>query len=492
MAPTKEVISDLKKIPWYKHGHYRNSYLFSEYIVRGFTLNHFRRAGINAHFTNFLKIGWDHYIDENDRRKLIEAARESATKDNFFLQHYLERYKEDCNRAIEIAKTIAALPMKNCTNQELISSFQQFIDSHVQLGHWLWNLEFVNFFLDEQIRKLLKDRVKNIDAFLLDISYYEKELDFILEQRELLQLALKLQSKNRGKIDEELDQELQQHCLKYAWLNMYIYDGSPFDHNYYVTRLKEYLQQNPAVLLQQLQQEKKNKKQKSEETLMIFKDEPEILSLLNMIQELMYFKSYRIDVYTHTTFMVFPLLEEISSRLGITRLILVNLSEEEIVQGLLNGKINLSDYEQRKKEDVVLKLGENIYRYSGEDAAAIRLIFPEEDFSHLGEVQGTMAYPGKVQGKAKVVQSELQLGKVQKGDVLIAPMTNPNYIPAFGKIVAIVTDEGGILCHSAIVSREMKIPCVMGTKMGTRVFKDGDLVEVDADQGVVRKISKRL
>ena len=79
--------------------------------------------------------------------------------------------------------------------------------------------------------------------------------------------------------------------------------------------------------------------------------------------------------------------------------------------------------------------------------------------------------------------------KVLRGDILIAVMTFPNFIPAMEKAAAFVTDEGGILCHAAIVSREMRKPCIIATKHATKVFKDNDLVEVDAEKGIVRKVS---
>ena len=67
-------------------------------------------------------------------------------------------------------------------------------------------------------------------------------------------------------------------------------------------------------------------------------------------------------------------------------------------------------------------------------------------------------------------------------------MTTPDYIPAMKKAAAFVTDEGGITCHAAIIAREMKKPCIVGTKIATQILHDGDLVEVDADKGVVRII----
>ncbi|GAG17127.1 unnamed protein product, partial [marine sediment metagenome] len=72
--------------------------------------------------------------------------------------------------------------------------------------------------------------------------------------------------------------------------------------------------------------------------------------------------------------------------------------------------------------------------------------------------------------------------------ILVTNMTTPDLMQAIEKVVAIVTDEGGILCHAAIVSREFGIPCVIATKIATKVLKDGDLVEVDADKGIVKII----
>jgi pyruvate,water dikinase len=65
-------------------------------------------------------------------------------------------------------------------------------------------------------------------------------------------------------------------------------------------------------------------------------------------------------------------------------------------------------------------------------------------------------------------------------------MTRPDYLPAMQKASAFVTDEGGITCHAAIIAREMKKPCIIGTKIASKIIKDGDMVEVDADKGVVR------
>jgi phosphohistidine swiveling domain-containing protein len=105
------------------------------------------------------------------------------------------------------------------------------------------------------------------------------------------------------------------------------------------------------------------------------------------------------------------------------------------------------------------------------------------------ECSGTPACKGKVTANARIVLTTADFGKFKQGDVLIAEGTRPEYVPIMKQASAIVTDEGGLTCHAAIVSRELNTPCIVGTKIATRIIKDGDLVEVDADKGIVRKIN---
>ena len=104
------------------------------------------------------------------------------------------------------------------------------------------------------------------------------------------------------------------------------------------------------------------------------------------------------------------------------------------------------------------------------------------------EVKGNIAQKGKFVGTVKVVNNVNDLNKVKNGDVMVTFMTAPNFLPAMRLAGAFVTNEGGLTCHAAIVAREMRKPCVIGTKIATKVFKDGDRVEVDADRGIVKKI----
>ena len=104
------------------------------------------------------------------------------------------------------------------------------------------------------------------------------------------------------------------------------------------------------------------------------------------------------------------------------------------------------------------------------------------------EVKGQVAFRGKITGRVCVVMRDSDFPKFKEGDILVASMTRPEFVPLMKMASAFVTDEGGITCHAAIVARELKKPCIIGTKIATKVLKDGDLVEVDADNGIVKII----
>lgn len=100
-------------------------------------------------------------------------------------------------------------------------------------------------------------------------------------------------------------------------------------------------------------------------------------------------------------------------------------------------------------------------------------------------VRGLGAAPGSAGGPVRVIGSLAEAGRLHHGDVLVTHMTSPDWVPLMRRAAAIVTDSGGMTCHAAIVSRELGVPCVVGTGEATRKLRDGELVTVDATHGVV-------
>ncbi len=104
---------------------------------------------------------------------------------------------------------------------------------------------------------------------------------------------------------------------------------------------------------------------------------------------------------------------------------------------------------------------------------------------------GAAASPGIASGPVKIITSASQVGRVAKGDVLVTGMTNPDFVPAMRKAVAVVTDQGGRTSHAAIVSRELGIPAIVGTGEATKILKNGSVVTVDGSGGKVYLGAKR-
>ncbi|MEV2226080.1 phosphoenolpyruvate synthase [Nocardia vinacea] len=101
-------------------------------------------------------------------------------------------------------------------------------------------------------------------------------------------------------------------------------------------------------------------------------------------------------------------------------------------------------------------------------------------------VQGLAAAPGRASGAVRVLTSPEQGQALRDGEVLVAPMTNPDWLPTITRAAAVVTDSGGMTCHAAIVARELGVPCVVGTRTATTALADGTLVTVDGRTGEVR------
>ncbi|MFH1275902.1 MAG: PEP-utilizing enzyme [Candidatus Woesearchaeota archaeon] len=121
------------------------------------------------------------------------------------------------------------------------------------------------------------------------------------------------------------------------------------------------------------------------------------------------------------------------------------------------------------------------------------LISSEEKIDkNITSIKGTVAAKGKelVQGKVQIILHKDQIKEFKAGNVLVTIMTNPFFLSAIKRASAIITDEGGLTCHAAITARELGIPTIIGTKIATKVLKEGDLVEVDTVKGIIKKIKE--
>ena len=175
----------------------------------------------------------------------------------------------------------------------------------------------------------------------------------------------------------------------------------------------------------------------------------------------------------------------LSDALSIDEALLRNTTPQELGEIIKTKDVSEYDLELRSKSIFWREEDKIIFSF---DKNIIDSVMPNFNLDS-GIIHGSISNKGFACGVAKVVNNIEDISKVNTGDIIVSINSSPAIMSALKKASAIVTDDGGITCHAAIVSRELNIPAVIGTKIATRVIKDGDLVEVDADKGVVRIIN---
>ncbi|EKD44010.1 MAG: hypothetical protein ACD_72C00034G0001 [uncultured bacterium] len=185
--------------------------------------------------------------------------------------------------------------------------------------------------------------------------------------------------------------------------------------------------------------------------------------------------------------------DRLSKLLDIDPKLFLSLNCQEIVDSIRNKKLVIKKSELRKRHDLyVLLATDNNTQLIVKDQKRWldnNLVLSKDDLPT--EIKGQVAYRGKIKGRVKLVFLISDLKVRKKNLILVVPMTTVNHMPYIKNFSAIVTDEGGLTCHAAIIAREFKKPCIVGTKIATRVFKDGDLVEVDAYTGIVKILKNK-
>ena len=174
-------------------------------------------------------------------------------------------------------------------------------------------------------------------------------------------------------------------------------------------------------------------------------------------------------------------LNEFSKRLNVDKSILLNATFIELPT-LMRHRDILDRIKKRMEMPVSI--------YYKEDTLLVGVyegrLHELKTLGEIKELRGTPASPGYVKGYVKIVKTSDDFRKFKQGDILVAEMTRPDYVPVMTKAKAILTDEGGLTSHAAIVSRELGVPCIVGLNIATTILKDGDYIEVDANQGIVR------
>lgn len=360
---------------------------------------------------------------------------------------------EDGNKLIKLSKEL-----KN--DQKNLEYFFEFY------GKCLAMLD-ITCFASKIITDKIEVGLKGCAKKDLIISYYSKPKKNEIAPIQRLEIDLKKINLKKYSTEKKVDYLYK----KYSFLPVG-FIGEPWNPKYFFDLLANF-----------------KEKKESRNNLINKKINPKVIKNLRILATISYLNEYRKSIYSQVSLIIRPVFDEIAKSNGLKNWQdLALLTHKEIlslfVRPIKFSKVIIS----RKQNPFAIRiLNGKIDLLNNLNISKFEKLFNNLN-SNSNLVTGTVANKGIYKGIVKVVKSHSDFKKFDNGDVLVATMTSVDFLPLMKKAGAIVTDEGGLASHAAIVSREFGIPCVVNTKMATIIFKNGDCIEVDANNGVVRKL----
>jgi phosphoenolpyruvate synthase/pyruvate phosphate dikinase len=319
-------------------------------------------------------------------------------------------------------------------------------------------------FLEDEIRKIIKN--KNSLSSAMEILTAPETISFYQEEE----------------IDLLETNNLKKHQERYFWIGNSYHGAKTLSLNFFKKRKKNI---DPEIR-KNIKKHLKEVKQKKKEIISKYKLSKEMVNIAKAICEGISWQDERkkhIFIYTHYKNLF---LKELARRYNLPIRPLENYSLHKIIKAK-----DINNLIKKKITILGFVVDTHVKELSEKESAYYWKEYVEgKSRNNIKEIKGIIASQGKkkiIQGKVKIVLDP-QDKDFKIGNILVAPMTSPEYVFLMKKSKAIITDAGGLTSHAAIVSRELKIPCIVNTKIATKVLKDNDLVEIDASKGIIKKL----
>ncbi|PIR04047.1 MAG: hypothetical protein COV59_02575 [Candidatus Magasanikbacteria bacterium CG11_big_fil_rev_8_21_14_0_20_39_34] len=389
---------------------------------------------------------------------------ETYVEDNQALRTMKDDWGSSLSDLILIQEKIEKMDLATLNDEQFKQVWKEFYDSIMKF--WLPTLisELGNY----GAPSLLKE----------DISKILDSQEGIIKVQETLTAPEELSFYQQEELDLVSSENINAHQQKYFWLKNSYGFSDVMDSSFFHERKQKLLHEPPGLDSKQLKKKVQEAKKSVQEEFTL----PEaIIRRAQLISENLVWQDQRKRYICENFYYKKKLLLDLSRRLNKPLDDLLNFHFEECFD-MLEGREAPSRFEYHGvhfKEDI-----KSLSREEAKacwDKYAFHKVSDVESFSGVVASKGTEAV---VRGKVRVLNSSHS--QLEDGEVLVTSMTSPGYVFAMRHAVAVVTDIGGLNSHAAIVSREIGVPCIVGTKVATQVLKTGDMVEVDTDLGTVK------
>lgn len=428
------------------------------------------------------------FYPQDDLNRMSQIILIRLKNDKNFFKNVRDKYEKDFKKTFTdfVGKQTPEMFQKQLpalSNSELVALIKKGMNVarfSVGQGHII---EPFSLTTDKQIQDLLAKHISNEktrnEAYSILTTPAEKS--FMVEREEDLARIVNIQEKSKR------TKAIEEHIKKYFWIK------NSFSGRIDLTVAM--VEEELATLAAHKSGTAPDIKKQQQVIIKQYNLSSELQILLEATRFVALFQDGRKKNMLISLHYNEMLVEELSKRLKISHGLLRYLSCYEFDEFVFEDKTLKKKLEERRKGLINYTTPDGEALLTGNEYKEFLKEMQKADHhtTDINELPGLCASPGTAQGRVRVCLSVKAIHDFKQGEVLVASMTKPEYLPAMKKACAIVTDEGGITSHAAIVSREFGIPCLIGTKIATKVLKDGMLVEVKANHGkVVIKNQKTL
>lgn len=477
----RQLEKHIKKINWYRQG--GSASLFYILVPYHSIIETIGYDGIIIYQKDFFNAA---FFDKDLERKKAEWVIAKQRDNKEFINNWIQDWRKKVEILFSFIKNIFNEPVEKWSNEKLISSLKKL--DKLWLDVWIkgvlieWTDPEGHILLEGEIKKSgIKFTAQEIETLTSPekMTYVQEELLFRFEI---------IKAAKRGLNIKDL---IKKHADKFFWYKNNWAHVEELTPEYFEKQIKKNIKKYAKIekeceTINKYLKEIKGKKGK------IIKGKNIPTALQNVFYLFTTLADWRDERKKLSMAIVEHYLYQVTKRLARENNISEELAHQLTFKDITGWKISdamLNEIKERRKGAVYYyKNKEKSCWLYGEKAQRIYKLLV--DSLRKEELTGMTANKGKIIGEVKLIENKSDFQKFKKGNILVATMTRPEYVPLMKIAGAIVTNEGGITCHAAIISRELNKPCIIGTQVATETLKDGDLVEVDADKGIVRIIKK--
>src|SRR3989344_2226037 len=416
------------------------------------------------------------YVKTAQKKIALEAIKNALNKNKTYASYLHDQTIKRVNELEATAKYISSEINKDVSKKKLIELWKKFDESLLNFIPWYWIPYYPierNLLSDKVKQHLIKyknkiEKITDFNNAFLILIFPIKKMAFKEEQKDFFDLVKIAIKKNDFSIDKGFNDKAKEYLKKYSWMNTFVLlPIKPLNLNNLIERIKKTIYKK-SIETYYLQEKKKAENDEiSKKILMIIERDNELLSAIEDIQKIGWVLTWSVETSLHTLADLQPFFKLIAKKLGVSYSHWIHLTSNEIVQ-ILEGS--------KKLEEMELKEREKGYFFLMEKGVQKMIVGNEgTSFSdwvekklnntdrNITELKGQSACAGHIKGRVRIALIAKDSYKLKAGEVLVCAMTSPDYVPAMKRASAVITDEGGLLSHAAIMSREFGNPCVIAT-----------------------------